>query len=237
MLWRALIAIAIAALTSSQANSQVSSRQPNGAKIGRVELVNEFIRELYVLYDLQQTARKELAEDSSSTGQLVTGVRVGTRTIFEMNTSVAKLDQISLTGRWDDFRSTLKNMDEQRISLVREMNEGAKRLLKGPEPGVNYGELVGRAPELTASVEQLDKMMFEMSQAMFLGLVDDERVSSDGQLHHLIVTKKKRDEMIKAIELDFGSSLTDKNATHIVNAAWAMRYGLTLSKYHASDEN
>jgi hypothetical protein len=116
------------------------------------------------------------------------------------------------------------------------MNDAAKKLLRGPEPGVNYGELTARAPELTAGVEQLDKMMFEMSQAMFLGLVDDERVGSDGLLHHLVVTRKQRDQMIKEIDSSFGPSLNNKNPTHVVSAAQIMRYGLTLPKYRSSDE-
>jgi len=31
-------------------------------------------------------------------------------------------------------------------------------------------------------------------------------------------------------------NLKDEKATHIVNAAWAMRYGLALARYHSSDE-
>jgi hypothetical protein len=232
-----LTAIAVVALFSSPANSQALSNQATSTKAGRLQLANEFIRELYVLYELQQTAKKEFAEDNSATGRLATAVRVGTRTIFEMNTSIHQLDQIGTSGKWDDFRSMLRKFDEDRISLTGEMTEGAKKLLRGPEPGVNYGELNARAPELTASVEELDKLIFQMSQALFLGLIDDDRVGSDGQLHYLILTKKQRNEMIKTIDLDFGSSLNDKNATHIVNAAWAMRYGLTLPKYRSSDEN
>jgi len=53
------------------------------------------------------------------------------------------------------------------------MNQGAKMILAGPEPGVNYGKLVARAPELTAQVEQMDKTIFTMAQALFFALVDD----------------------------------------------------------------
>jgi hypothetical protein len=50
------------------------------------------------------------------------------------------------------------------------MNQIGKALLSGPEPGVNYGKLTARAPELTAQVEEIDKSIFTMAQAMFFEL-------------------------------------------------------------------
>jgi hypothetical protein len=34
----------------------------------------------------------------------------------------------------------------------------------------------------------------------------------------------------------FGATLEDKNASHIVSAAWAIKYGLTQTHYKAADE-
>jgi hypothetical protein len=206
------------------------------AKAARIELVKEFIREVEVLDGLQQTAKKEFGEDKSSNGQLVTAIRVGTRTLFEMNTGVGILDRISLDGRWDEFRTALISIDTERASLNKEMIDASKKLLSGPEEGVNYGALLARAPELTAQVEQLDKMIFNISKAMFLGLLDEERTDKDGNISHLIVTARERNEMIQGIDIHFGSRLEDKNTTQIVLAAWAIKYGLTQSRYRSADE-
>ena len=117
------------------------------------------------------------------------------------------------------------------------MNQMAKAMLSGPAPGVNYGAMTARAPELTAQVEQIDKSMFSMSQALFLALVDEGRVEADGNLHHLILNKRDRANMVHTIDTAFGRSLDDdKNATTIVNAAWAIKYGLTRPTYKAADE-
>jgi hypothetical protein len=116
------------------------------------------------------------------------------------------------------------------------MNQMAKAMLSGPAPGVNYGAMTARAPELTAQVEQIDKSMFSMSQALFLALVDEGRVEADGNLHHLILNKKDRVDMVHTIDTAFGRSLDDKNATSIVNAGWAIKYGLTRPHYKAADE-
>jgi hypothetical protein len=206
-------------------------------KTARIALVREFVREMEVLYRLQETAKKEFAEDSSTTAKITTGIRVGTRTLFEMQESVSRLDTIGLDTRWGEFRDLLKSFHNQRMAAVQEMNQIAKAMLSGPAPGVNYGAMTARAPELTAQVEQIDKSMFQMSQPLFLALVDDGRVDADGNLHHLILNKKDRAGMVHTIDTAFGRSLDDnKNSTSIVNAAWAIKYGLTRPIYKAADE-
>ena len=205
-------------------------------KTARIALVREFVREIEVLFRLQETAKKEFAEDSSATGKITTGIRVGTRTLFEMQESVSRLDMIGLDTQWGEFRDLLKSFHNQRMAAVQEMNQMSKAMLSGPAPGVNYGAMTARAPELTAQVEQIDKSMFQMSQALFFALVDDGRVEADGNLHRLILNKKDRAGMVNTIDTAFGRSLDDKNATSIVNAAWAIKYGLTRPNYKAADE-
>ena len=204
-------------------------------KTARIALVREFVREMEVLYHLQETAKKEFADDSSS-GKLATSIRIGTRTLFEMRESVSRLDMISLDTRWGEFRDLLKSFHNQRMDIVQELNQMSKAMLSGPEPGVNYGAMTARAPELTAQVEQIDKGMFQMSQALFFALVDEGRVEADGNLHHLILNKKDRADTVHTIDTAFGRSLDDKNSTSIVNAAWAIKYGLTRPNYKAADE-
>jgi hypothetical protein len=205
-------------------------------KAARIALVQEFVRELEVIYRLQETAKKEFAEDSSGSATLTAGIRVGTRTIFEMNDSINRLSMISVDPRWVEFRDALKKLHQERIVLVHEMNQMSKTLLAGPAPNVNYGKLTARAPEITAQVEQIDKIIFTISKAMFFALVDEDRVGGDGKLHRLILTKKDRTGMVQLIDKIFGSTLEDKNASHIVSSAWVIKYGLTRPHYKAADE-
>jgi hypothetical protein len=224
-------------LSTCGALSAQPERSPGGAeKTARIALVQEFVREMEVLYRLQETAKKEFAEDSSAAGKITTSIRVGTRTLFEMQESVSRLQMISLDTRWGEFRDLLKSFHDERIMAVQEMNQMSKALLSGPEPGVNYGAMTARAPELTAQVEQIDKSMFTMSQPLFFALVDEGRVETDGNLHHLILNKKDRADMVRTIDTAFGGSLDDKNATSVVSAAWAIKYGLTRPHYKAADE-
>jgi hypothetical protein len=206
----------------------------------RIQLASEFVRELEVLYQLQETGKKELAEDNSSpassSAKLITGIRVGTRTVLEMNQSIHRLDGIAVDGQWADFRDLLKKSDSERIRIFQEMNQMAKLLMSGPKPGVDYGAMAAHSPELTAQLEQVDKSMFTMAQAMFFALVDDKRLGPDGKLHHLLLTKKDRANMIQLIDDVWGQTLEDKNSSNIVSAARLIKYGLTRPNYKSADE-
>jgi cell division protein FtsB len=221
---------------ASCASLQSQPLQGNAEKAARIALAQEFVRELEIIYRLQETAKKEFAEDSSGPGKLMTGIRVGSRTLFEMNDSINRLSMINVDARWAEFRDALKKLHQERIVLVHEMNQMSKTLLAGPEPDVNYGKLTARAPEITAQVEQIDKIIFTIAKAMFFALVDDARVGVDGKLHHLLLTKKDRTSMVQLIDKMFGPTLEDNNASRIVSAAWVIKYGLTRPNYKAADE-
>jgi hypothetical protein len=205
-------------------------------KAARITLVQEFLREMEALYLLQETSKKEFAEDPSATGRLVTAIRTGTRTAFEMNDSINRLAMISVAGNWADFRDLLAKSHQRRVALLQEATEMSKVMLKGPQAGVDYGAMTARAPELTAEMENVDKTMITMAQPMFFALVDEDQLGVDGKLHHLVLTKAERTSMVWDIENSFGRSLDDNNASRIVSAAWVIKYGLTRPIYKAADE-
>jgi hypothetical protein len=230
----AILAFPITARTQDAA-SCVQPSPRNAEKCARIALAQEFVRELEIL---QQAAKQELAEDSSGPGKLATSMKVRTRMLFEMNDSINRLSMINVDAKWAEFRDALKKLHRERIVLLHEMNQMSKKtLLAGAEPDVNYGKLTAPAPEITAQVEQIDKIIFTIAKAMFFALVDDDRVGRGGKLHHLLLTKKERTSMVQLIDKMFGpKTLEDKNSSHIVAAAWVIKYGLTRPQYKAADE-
>ncbi len=103
---------------ASCASLQAEPSAGNAQKAARIALAQEFVRELEVIYRLQETAKKEFAEDSSGSGKLTTGTRVETRTLFEMNDSINRLSMINVDARWAEFRDALKKLHQERIVLV-----------------------------------------------------------------------------------------------------------------------
>jgi hypothetical protein len=223
------VAACVAYFTSAQS-------QPFNEKNPRVQLVSEFIRELEVLYRLQETTNKEFAEDDSAMGKIATSIRVGTRTVFEMNESIHRLDGIAVDGQWAQVRDGLKQLDTDRIGIAQETIQMSKVMLSDPKPGVDYGAITAHAPELTAQMEQTDKVVFKVSKYFFMALLDEQRVAPDGKLYHLLLTKKERANMIQLIDKIWGQKLEDKNATYIVSAASGIKYGLTRPMYKCADE-
>jgi hypothetical protein len=185
---------------------------------------------------LQETGNKELSEDNSSSAKLLTGIRFGARTVLEIKQSIVRLDAIAVDGEWAKSRDLLKELDSDRIRIFQELNQMSKAMMSGPKPGVDYGAMAAHTPELTAELEQVDKSLFKMAQLIFFALIDDQRVSPDGNLHHLLLTKKERADMIQLIDEVWGQTLEDKNASSIISAAGVIKYGLTRPIYKAADE-
>jgi hypothetical protein len=143
---------------------------------------------------------------------------------------------INVDAKWVEIRDLLKRLHQERVALVQELTEMAKAFQSGPKPGVNYEEMSGRTLQITARMEELNKAMFTVAQDMFFALVDDARVGADGNLRHLLLTKKDRTSMVQLIDKTFGATLEDEKVSHIVSAAWAIKYGLTQTHYKAADE-
>ena len=115
-LWIGLL-LGVIAHAASGASVQSQPSPGNAQKSARIALVQEFVRELEVIYRLQETAKKEFAEDSSASGKTMTSVRVGTRILFEMKDSIDRLSMINVDARWAEFRDALKKLHQERIVL------------------------------------------------------------------------------------------------------------------------
>src|SRR5262249_17161475 len=108
-LWIGLL-VGFIAYGASGASVQSQPSAANAQKIGRVALVQEFVREVEVINRLQVTAAKEVAEDSSPNGKLMTSIRVGSRTILQMNESINRLNMIKVDGQSAKTRDLLKRL-------------------------------------------------------------------------------------------------------------------------------
>src|SRR5260370_37326798 len=110
-LWIGLL-VGVIVYGASCASVQSQPVPGNAQKTARIALAQEFVRELEVLYRLQETAKKEFAEHSSGAGKLTAD------TLFEMNDSINRLSMINVDARWAEFRDALKKLHRKRIVLV-----------------------------------------------------------------------------------------------------------------------
>jgi hypothetical protein len=108
----AILAFPITARTQ-EAASCVQPSPGNAQKCARIALAQQFVRELEIIYRLQEAVKQELAEDSSGPGKLATSIKVRTRMLFEMNDSINRLSMINVDAKWAEFRDALKKLHHE----------------------------------------------------------------------------------------------------------------------------
>jgi hypothetical protein len=192
-------------------------------KSARIAFANEFIRELSSAQRMRESFTKEHAVNASASDKMSTIIRASTQTSLELDTNVQMLDKIELDPQLDAARTDLQNAYKQQISIHHEIVADAQLLLSevtnGPKSDVKYDSIVSHIPELIAQNNHLDEIIFNASQAVALGLIDD-KPNKNGLLDHLILTKQQREAMIKSIETQFKSATNNKNENYSTRAAW-----------------
>ena len=207
---------------------------PEEDKVARIAFVNEFIRELGVINDVRERWEKDHRADTSTAQEMATAIRTSTRAKLELATNINMLGDIHLNSRFNDFRVNLQDIYKQKMVLQDEITKIASEFISGPKPGVDYGALAARMPQITATNDYLDKILFDASPAVFLSLVD-EKEDREGHLSHLIITAAQRKQMVNRIESLFGSTKSDKDKNYITSIAWLIRDAL-LKNYKLSDD-
>lgn len=234
---RALTCFAASVVAFGLCTGSARAQKPVAANAGVIDLVKEFIRECERLYHFQQMAKDDFVEDTSSTGKIMTSIRVGAEAVTEMSVSVRTLNRMQLSGQANDLRTLLVQMDSDRIATLQDSVAISKKLFSAPEPGVNYGALMALMPKVTAEIDKIDQLMFKMSQALALSLLDPKRIDPDGEMRHLIVTRQERASLIKEIDLSFGKDLDDEHPSYIVASGWAIKLILTKPGNKSADED
>jgi hypothetical protein len=121
-------------------------------------VVYEYIQSLGAVHLIQETATKELQDDDTPIGKLMTGIRSGTRMKLELGTSITALEGMTLKKPFDTLLpntiSFYKHKIELHDTLIAISQKFMKGAIDGPEPGVDYSQLTATMPKITASLEE-----------------------------------------------------------------------------------
>lgn len=197
------------------------------------EFVSEWIRELSAFRSIQVSAAKEMA---GSDNKLMDVIRSSSRTKLELQTSIKMLKGMKLTRKpYDALIPAIITFYEQKYSFNSEVIELSKQfLVDAPKPGIDYTKLAARMPEINASLEYIDKALFECTPLIFAVLID-ERADSQGHANHLVISKAQQETLINRIKANFGDALTEKNQSYTVASASVLLTYFTKG-YKCSDE-
>src|ERR1700730_9988337 len=204
----------------------------SAAETSRLAFVTEYIRELGVNEDMRALTAREIAEP---TDKNVAMIRGSTRIVLELTAQIGMLKGMNLNKPFDGLPRNIAEFYDQKIMVHNQMNAMATAFLSGPKPGVDYSAMMAEAPKLTATLEYIDRALFQATPLIFATLVD-EKPDKDGHVSRLTITRAQRDGLVQSLQISFGKKLDLSDQNFTVVSASVMRDYLSLKGYKCSDE-
>jgi hypothetical protein len=205
--------------------------QSRAADTPHDQVVSEFIRQMAAIHELQETAAREL---KASDNQIMDSIRASTRIIVQLRRDIAMLKSMTLGPPYETLLPTVIQLYHEKISLHDDLIIIATEFPRGPQPNVDYGKLSAATPQIAATIEYVEKMLFQTTP-MFCFLLLDDRADNKGKLSHLNITKARRREMIKEIDDLFGHRLSAKDTNFAVSSAVLIKKFLVGGHKSADD--
>ena len=195
-------------------------------------LVTEYVRELGAIESIRAAGEKE--QTAGMQGDVFSNA-IHTSTAFqlELGSQIRVLKEMILKSPFDDLTRTLAEFYAQKIALYQRMIDISTAFIGGPKPGVDYDKMAAEMPKIRASLEYIDRALFDATPLIFATLID-QRADSKNVLSHLIITKAERTSLLGDIATRFGSKLDQKDQNFTVSVASVLRAYL-LREYRCSD--
>jgi hypothetical protein len=186
--------------------------------------VTEYIRELSAIEDIRDSSQKELeSKDKQDTmGTFLNAVHASTLFQLELGSQVRMLKGMRLNRPYEWIIPSIVTFDENKIEAFHKIETISTTFLSGPKPGVDYGKLSAEMTKARASLDYIDKSLFQASPAIFSILIDTKE-DSQGHASHLIITKAEREKLIGDIDLRFGTKLDAKDQNYGVSSASVLK--------------
>jgi hypothetical protein len=197
--------------------------------------VKEYVRELISDEDLRNSAVKEFSEAQTPNQQFSTAIYIGKSVQLELRSQISILKGMRLNAPFDFLIPALISSYEQQIRLHQSLMDISGKLLAGPKPGVDYGALEAKVPQLRAELENAQKIIFESAAPVFMTLID-EKPDSQGHVSHLLITKAEKTDLQNQLEIILKDKPEHGDQDYYVSAAMILRSGF-LKGHKCADES
>lgn len=200
----------------------------------QLAFVQEFVREMQELENLRADGEKDLSHVRSGNEQILLFVHWATSVQVASRTDVEMLKDVKLSGDSKDTPALLSKVHQERIELLEHMKDLGKQILKGPQPGVDYSQIMTDMTESRAVLERLNSTLVNpMSGLVFLSLLDIEHPDSRNHVSYLVITKKEKRELVKSLAFTTGAPATN---SPFQNAGGVIYDGLLKKGFKCADE-
>jgi hypothetical protein len=217
-------AIFLLAMPAPSARSQQAETPP-------LEFVTLFVHQLANEEAVREKASTELKVDASNF--MPTCIRNATAFHLTLHAQVGMLRRIRLRDPFGELPGNIAEFNQKKIELYQRMSHGCEAMLAGPKPGVDYGAIAAEAPKITATIEYIDKALFDATPMVFATLIDPVP-DPKNQMSKLIISASERRKLIADIDNFFGKKFDLKEQNYTVGAASVLKAYL-LKDYTTSD--
>jgi hypothetical protein len=198
----------------------------------RTRFVNEYIRELGQVAQLRADAAQ--TGSTEQTGRIADCVRNGRRLQSELEKNSRTMRLIRLPDQHRQSPDTVARIWEQERTVYQKLTEMCAIFMPGSKPAADYSVIEAAAPKLAAKIDDLDRMLFKSSPLVCDALLSDTS-SIQGHSHHLILTRKERDEMVATLNSSF-PAIDEKAPDYLTSSAKVLKIFLAKSGYRTADK-
>jgi hypothetical protein len=145
------------------------------------------------------------------------------------------MKQLTLDPPFDSIPATIAEFYQSKIAAHQKMIDMATALASGPKPGVDYGAIAAEAPKQGATLEYIDRHLFQATPLIFAMLITDKPYSQ-GHMSRLRITRTERDRLLQSLQIDFGDKMNQTDQNYIVSAATLLRDYLSKKGYKCADD-
>ena len=203
------------------------------AETPHLAFVNEYVRELGVNEHMRELGEKDIGEQGADKNAAM--IRSSTRIVLELTSQIAMLDGMTLNPPFDKVPASIAAFYKQKVEVHNKLIAMATAFATGPKPGVDYAALAADAPKLTATLEYIDRSLFQATPLIFATLIAD-KPDSQGHMSRLRITRAEREKLVRFLQIDFGDKMNQNDQNYIVSAATVLRDYLSKKGYKCSDD-
>jgi hypothetical protein len=191
---------------SAHGQANINDRAPPP----QLAFVREFIREMRELENLRAQGEKDLVQVKDGNERLLAFVHWATSVQMASETDIYMLKDVKLDGHNHDSPILLAKAHQARIDLLEHMKDISKQMLRGPQPGVDYSQIMTDMTESRAALERMNSSLVNpMSGLVFVSLIDIDHPDSQDHVSFLIISKKERRELVKSLAFTTGPAATN----------------------------
>jgi hypothetical protein len=197
--------------------------------------VSEYIRELAANENAREVSEREVVSEQDHNRRFAATIRGSTRIVLELNSQISMMKGMHLNGSFEKLTDNIAAFYRQKIELHNSIIQMSTAFLSAPKPDVDYDAMAADAPKITASLEYIDRSLFQATPLIFATLIDD-KPDRQGHMSRLSITRAERNELVRRLQISFGTKLDQKEQNLIVSAASVLRHYLQEKGYKCSDE-